>query len=404
MDNKTLKNFIESLTNGDMIDSIFGYAYKRCFSEYEAEDLCHEIIAEILLTLQKSNGDIVNLNAYIWQIAHNTYTKYVKKQKRARANHYPLESALNFRVDIENDVLERIVDADNLSRIKREISALPEIYKNVMIMYYFDGLSIAETAKNLGIPENRVKQRLFAAREKIRKEVSDMTKKSTDQTEKTNQNKKLYSPAEICILDSLVSTVENRLQGTGEHPERASLFVKILIAAMLKKGVYADEMKDWDADLMASASRVHDIGKLAVPDSILMNKGALTQEEVNIMRRHTVIGEEILQIMYISDSGDTPLLNHAKVFAGSHHEYWNGEGFPRGLKGEEIPLQGRIMIIADWYETLVSERPYKKAFTPSEAENIIKANSGVHFDPKITAVFDDNDVKKLFAETAKQLF
>jgi DNA-directed RNA polymerase specialized sigma24 family protein len=134
MINEAQKIFIESLTDGEMIDSIFGYAYKRCFSEFEAEDLCHAIITESLLALQKNNGDIGNLNAYIWQIAHNTYAKYAGRQKRAKNNLYPLESALNFEINMENDILERIVDADNLSRIKRGIAALPEIYKNVMIM------------------------------------------------------------------------------------------------------------------------------------------------------------------------------------------------------------------------------------------------------------------------------
>jgi len=282
------KKFIESLTNGGMIDSIFGYAYKRCFSEYEAEDLCHEII-------------------------------------------------------------------------------------------------------------------IFAAREKIRKEVSDMSEKTTTPTNEIKQDTKSTAPAETHILDALVGMIEQRLKGTGEHPERASLFVKILIKAMLKKGIYADEMKGWDAGLMASASRVHDIGKIAVSDTILMNKGTLTQEEVDIMRRHTLVGEEILQKMYDSGNINTPLLNHAKIFVGSHHEYWNGEGFPRGLKGEEIPLQGRIMAVADWYETLISERPYKKAFTPSEAENIIKTNSGIHFDPTIVALLEDDDVKNSFSETAQKL-
>lgn len=286
-------------------------------------------------------------------------------------------------------MLERIVDADNLSRIKREIAALPEIYKKVMIMYYFDGFSVAETAKILSIPENRVKQRLFAAKNKIRTEVSDIKEKTATQTEEVKSS----GSAEIQIIDSLVSMIENRLQGTGEHPGRASLFVKILIDAMLKKGIYAEEMKGWNADMIASVSRIHDIGKLAVPDTILMNKGALTQEEVNIIRRHTLVGEEILQKMFDSDNNDKPLLKHAKLFVGNHHEYWNGEGFPRGLRGTEIPLQGRIMAVADWYETLVSERPYKKAFAPSEAENIIKTNSEIHFDPSIVAVLDDDDVK-----------
>jgi putative two-component system response regulator len=172
---------------------------------------------------------------------------------------------------------------------------------------------------------------------------------------------------------------------------------------MQKNGVYANEIKDWDADMMSSASRVHDIGKIAVPDNILMNKGALTQDEVNIVRRHTLVGEEILQKMYDSGSINTPLLNHAKIFVGSHHEYWNGKGFPKRLKGKEIPLQGRIMMIADWFETLISERPYKTACPPDAAIKVIQTHSGTHFDPTIVALFDDDDVRKAFTEAAANL-
>jgi len=400
MKNEEQKKFIENLIDGGMIDNIFGYAYKRCFSEYEAEDLCQEIIAEILLALQKNSGEITNINAYIWQIAHNTYINHVKKQKRTQANYYSLHPSVN-NYGMEDDILERIVDAENLSRIKLEIAALPEIYKNVMIMHYFDGLSVAEIAGSLGIPENNVKQRLFAAREKIKKEVNPMGEKQIKQTKKVNQQKDSSKLGET-ILNILVDLMQNRLVGIGENPEHASLYVKILIDVMIKKGIYINEMKNWDVDSVVSASRIHDIGKLAIPDIILSKPGELTQEEAEIMRGHTSKGEEILNTIIFS-SGETQLLNHAKLFIRSHHERWNGEGHPNKLKGEEIPLEGRIMAVADVYETLVSERPYKAALTCKEAEDFIKNNAGIIFDPLIVDVFDDDDIKKEFAEIAMQL-
>jgi RNA polymerase sigma-70 factor (ECF subfamily) len=189
MNNESQKRFIESLTDGEMLDNIFGYAYKRCFSKYEAEDLCQEIITEILIALQNEN-EITNFNAYIWQIAHNTYTDHVNRQKRAQSKTQAFDPAVNINVNysfnMEEDIIERIVDAENLSRIKKEIAVLPEIYKNVMIMHYLDVLSVEEIANRLDIPENRVKQRLFAARNKIRKEVINMNEN------KTEQPKKLY--------------------------------------------------------------------------------------------------------------------------------------------------------------------------------------------------------------------
>ena len=409
MQNEAQKDFIECLTDGGMAENIFRYAYNRCFSEDEAGDLCHEIITEILTALQNDDRDITNLNAYIWQIAHNTYVNHVNRQKREKAAYYPLCPDANINVTMEDDILERIVDSENLSRIKREIAALPEIYRNSMIMHYLDGLSVSEIAGSLGIPENRVKQRLFAAREKIKKEVFGMNEKEkpVKKTEKTkeaaaiDQKEQFLQQGKSKILDTLASVLEFRCKQTGEHPERAALYVKILIDAMIKKGIYTDEIKNWDINEVVSASRVHDIGKIAISDNILMKSGKLTQDESEIMRSHISKGEEILDKIS-AVAGDTQLFRHAKLFIGSHHERWNGEGFPRGLKGENIPLQGRIMAVADVYETLVSERPYKAALTYKEAEDFIKNNSGIIFDPMIAGVLDDDGIKAKFAETAMQ--
>ena len=393
MKNEAQKKFIEDLTGGGLVDSIFGYAYKRCFSEYEAQDLCQEIIAEILAALQNS-GDISNINAYIWQIAHNTYINYINRQKRDnKILTPPVDINHSVNMEWDNDILEQIIDADDLSRIKREISALPEIYKNAMMMHYLDGLSVAEIAGSLGIPENRVKQRLFTARKKIKKEVLNMSGKQTKHSGESNETQVLN------IINTLADVIEYRLDGTGEHSKHISLFVKILIEAMMKKGVYADEMKNWDADIVATASSIHDIGKIGISDIILLKPARLTQEEYEVMKRHTKLGEEILEKV-ISNSGSSSIFRHAKIFAASHHERWNGEGFPKGLKGTDIPLEARIIAVADVYDSLVYPRPYKEGvLTHEEAVNVIKDNSGTIFDPAIVAVFDD--VKKAFADIAK---
>jgi len=156
--------------------------------------------------------------------------------------------------------------------------------------------------------------------------------------------------------------------------------------AMLERGLFADEIKNWNIDVVVSSSRLHDIGKIAVSDLLLNKPGRLTPEEYERMKIHALEGEMIIDNI-ITESGDEDFLYSAKLFAGSHHERWDGTGYPRGLKGPDIPLHGRIMALADMYDALVSDRPYKKAFTHERAVEIIREAKGRQLDPQIVDVF-----------------
>ena len=188
------------------------------------------------------------------------------------------------------------------------------------------------------------------------------------------------------MVSVLAKMIENRDKLTGEHIGRTTGYIKILLNAMLEYNVYAGEIKDWDLEIVISSARLHDIGKIAVTDVILNKPGSLTADEFEIMKTHANEGEKIIDSI-IAESGDEIFLRNAKLFAGHHHERWDGTGYPHKLKGEEIPLQGRIMAIADVYDALISERPYKRALPHNEAVEIIKKCSGTHFDPKIVDVF-----------------
>jgi putative two-component system response regulator len=204
------------------------------------------------------------------------------------------------------------------------------------------------------------------------------------------------------ILSVVADMVENRDKVTGWHIERTTEYVKILVQAMLKKGVYADEIRRWDLSKFISSARLHDVGKIAISDLILNKPGKLTDEEYNIIKTHTTEGERIID-MIISRTGEEAFLRHAKLLAISHHEQWNGFGYPHKLKETSIPLQGRIMAIADVYDALVSERPYKKAFTYEEAVKIIMDGKGKQFDPYIADIFFEikDDFEKVFARSCK---
>jgi len=184
----------------------------------------------------------------------------------------------------------------------------------------------------------------------------------------------------------LANMVENRDTLTGRHIERTTRYIKILLNTMKNNNIYTDVINDWNFDMVASSARLHDIGKIVITDLILNKSDSLTSDEYDRMKIHASEGEKIIDSI-IEDSGDGFFLQNAKLFAGSHHEKWDGTGYPRGLKGTDIPLQGRIMAIADVYDALVSERSYKKAFSHEEAVSIIKKNSGTQFDPKLIDVF-----------------
>jgi putative two-component system response regulator len=188
------------------------------------------------------------------------------------------------------------------------------------------------------------------------------------------------------IVAVLADMVETRDKGTGGHIERTSVYIKILMKEMKDRGLYADEMQGWDVEKIISSARMHDLGKISITDTIINKPGKLTENEYEVMKGHAQEGERIIDEI-ISRTGEGDFLYNARLFAGTHHERWDGKGYPRGLRETEIPLQGRIMAIVDVYDALVSERPYKKAFSEEEAMNIIMQSSGTHFDPRITQLF-----------------
>ena len=183
----------------------------------------------------------------------------------------------------------------------------------------------------------------------------------------------------------LTDIVEKRDKLAGGHTERASRFVKILITAMQEQKVYFDTIKDWDPDSISSSSLLHDIGKITVTDSILTKPGKLTPEEFEIMKTHAAAGEKIIN-QIIGRDGENEFLYHAKLFAKFHHERWDGSGYPSGLKGEDIPLEGRIMALVDVYDNLIFGKDKEHLSCEQAAEAIVEA-SGTQFDPKIVEVF-----------------
>jgi len=190
------------------------------------------------------------------------------------------------------------------------------------------------------------------------------------------------------IVSVLADIVECRDEtaGGGGHIDRTSRCIRTLIEAMRENNVYKDEMADWDIDTMVASARLHDIGKIAISDTILNKPGRLTPQEFEIVKSHVKEGERIIDKIS-TKTGDEEFLQIARLFVSYHHERWDGKGYPYGLAETNIPLIGRIMAVIDVYDALISLRPYKKPFAPEMAINIIMEESGKHFDPQIVNVF-----------------
>jgi putative two-component system response regulator len=199
------------------------------------------------------------------------------------------------------------------------------------------------------------------------------------------------------VLATVVDLVEFRDKHTGGHVIRTQLYLKSLIEALVRGGVYKDEMENWDVYEVLASAKLHDVGKIAVSDVILSRPNHLTAEEFEKMKLHVTAGVDAIEKI-MSNADDQIALHHALSIAGTHHERWDGSGYPIGLKGKNIPLEGRLMAIADVYDALISYRPYKKAFSHEEACRTINEGAGTHFDPVLVTVF--NSIEDEFKQIA----
>jgi putative two-component system response regulator len=192
------------------------------------------------------------------------------------------------------------------------------------------------------------------------------------------------------VLKTVIELVERRDEVTGGHTGRTHQYVGLLLDVLAKNNIYQDIIQSWKRDFLLQSTRLYDLGKVSINDRLLLKPDKLTEEEYTEMKKHTLLGVKILEDIEADlreSSVEINFLDHAKAFAGSHHEKWDGTGYPYGLKGCNIPLEGRIIAIADVYAALVAERPYKRAYTHEEATRIIVQEKGSHFDPVLVDIF-----------------
>jgi len=210
---------------------------------------------------------------------------------------------------------------------------------------------------------------------------NNLTKLVNDKTETVIELKN-------AMLSTMAELLESRDEITGGHIVRVQNYIKALIDAMNRHDVYKDELSEMDESLILQSCQLHDVGKISVKDSILNKPGRLTPDEFEEIKKHAVFGEKVIGRI-IEKTMDSEFLEYARIFAISHHERWDGSGYPLGLSGEDIPLLGRLMAVADVYDALVDARPYKKAYSHEKAVEIMMEGRGSHFDPVLIDLFEE---------------
>ena len=194
------------------------------------------------------------------------------------------------------------------------------------------------------------------------------------------------SALQNAIIMWAAEVIEFRDEETGQHVERVQAYLHLLLEAMEESDLYASDIIAWDIDAFLKSALLHDVGKIKIRDDVLLKTSRLTDEELIGMQLHSLYGKTLLESLQDKVPNQT-FLEYAKILAHRHHERWDGKGYPDGLKGDDIPLQARMMSIADVYDALISERPYKSALTHEEALRIIAQGRGTQFDPTLTDLF-----------------
>lgn len=280
----------------------------------------------------------------------------------------------------DRNLLKELTNEDNLYDISLRLSLLTPSRALSLFLHHCMPRILAIAAIDFLVAAIVSRNKEMLARQaKLGKEVNETIAK---------QNR-----LQSLVIEELASVIETRDIGTGEHVRRTKKYVEIICSSLAKQDKYKDILSQDEINQIVSAAPLHDIGKIVVSDTILLKPGKLTSEEFDKMKIHTEKGGEMVQAFF-NNFDDKTFFQEAYDIAVYHHEKWDGNGYPKGLKEEQIPLAARIMAIADVYDALVSERVYKKPMDKAEAFDLIVSEAGKHFDPDIIKAL--LDVKEEF--------
>ncbi len=277
------------------------------------------------------------------------------------AGNYPLSQSLRNQSTNSSVYVVRLIDDTEWSRLS-EVDRLADAF----LSRSFDSVAIEQCLRNVG---------------------------------STQTNCELH--AREMMIFGLAKLVEARDPNAQEHLERIREYACVLTRQLQQMGAHADIIDEEYIRLIYLTSPLHDIGKVAIPDGVLLKPGRFTEKEFEIVKRHSTLGAETIDRL-MGETGPSDYLHMARDIAGTHHEKFDGSGYPSGLKGAEIPLSGRIVALADVYDALTTKRVYKTPSTHDVARSLIVQSSGLHFDPEVVQAFVDTEsefvrIKKEFS-------
>ena len=210
-----------------------------------------------------------------------------------------------------------------------------------------------------------------------------------ERTSKLNAAYNKLKAREEITLNMLARATDMRDHDTGDHIDRTTEFTRVIIEHIVQNPRPGYALTREVADDIIRSSKLHDVGKIALPDSILLKPGRLTAEEYSLVKQHSQHGETFLS-EFVRKMDDS-FLDTARDISFAHHEKWDGSGYPRNIRGDNIPLSARIVAIADVYDALTSVRPYKPSLTHEQATEIVLESSGSHFDPYLVSIFRQHE-------------
>jgi putative two-component system response regulator len=363
------------------------------------------MVAEVSLSAETRDTSTVST---ILVVDDNNLNRDLLTQRLVRDGHQVLQAANGLEaLHTLRDVSIDLVLLDIMMPVMDGYQTLEEIKRDqhlrhipVIIITAFDETEgavrcIEQGAEDyVGKPFNAILLRARVRASLDKKRLHDLQQRHHEAVEQHNrslegrvqQQVQEISSAQLAAIFAMSKLAESKDPETGEHLERMREYCRVLSQELARLPRYHDVITQAFQDNIYAASPLHDIGKVGVPDNILLKPGPLNDEEWVIMKSHPLIGGETLRAVDRQYPGSEFIRTGIDI-AECHHEKWNGSGYPRGLSGEQIPLAARILALGDVYDALTSKRCYKDKFSHDKSRSIIVEQAGTHFDPDVVEAF-----------------
>lgn len=333
----------------------------------ETEVLMNELGANVGSGAEKEEVHTIGSDFYGFADCVDVVTDLSRKNRKETALYYFNTQMCDYVNNTNADLQNLIASIDAIIKQRENELSSSEFIINIIKYFCVAAAGVVEVICVLTI-------------RRAGREIEDV------QTKEQRDHQLAYIELQDNVINGMANLIESRDVDTGEHVKRTSTFVRMIANELKSEGVYSETLTDSFIENIVKAAPLHDVGKIRISDAILQKPGKLTVEEFEIMKTHSALGGRIVYDI-LGDIEEKEYITTAYNIATYHHEKWDGNGYPEHLSGEKIPLEARIMAVADVFDALISKRCYKSEVSVDEAYEIIAQSSGSHFDPKIADAF-----------------